>query len=110
MVVCERIVVKESYEDPLVRYKTANYVWVWEILIGHGPVIDSNELIDIKLILFDLFLSPFGLAKVPEEPFAIIKVDKGILVSFAVLLNLLHLDVIWILSSDLLLEGEGVGL
>ena len=110
MIVCERKVMEKSYKYLLIRYKTADNVRIWEILNRHGPVINPNQGIDIQLVVLNLLLSSGDLTKVSEHPLAIIEIHQRILVSSAILLNLLHLNIVRVLSSDLLLKGKLIAL
>lgn len=94
----------QGNEDDCVRDETTDDERIWEAFNGKGPIVDPNEVIDVNLVLLDFFIRSGLLAEGSHFEFAIIKVDEAVLISLGALLNLIDLNVVLRLSTNLLHE------
>jgi len=72
MVMAECVCVKQVHIDHVVIYKGACDERLWKIVDRHSIIINIEYIIDIKLFLIYLFLSPICRAKSPYEELSII--------------------------------------
>ena len=104
MIVHIRRVVVEIYENSLICYESTSYRRVREAIVHHSVVIDLQELVDVQLILFDFLDRPLLSCKGTKFKHTIIEIYQRIHLARGVLLDLLQLDVVADLSTDLFFE------
>jgi hypothetical protein len=100
------IAMEEVYKNFVLCDPAACDEWIRKVIIDHGVIIQSDQLIDLDLSFLDLLFGPLRFAEYsqPEKP--IIKVDAGKHLSVEILLDLLHPDVLILVASDFFLESK----
>jgi hypothetical protein len=110
MVVGLCVVMEKVHEQAVLRDPAAGDRRIHKVLVEHGVVIDAAYLVDLDLRLLNLSLGPGDSAKDSDTEEAIVAVATSKLLPVRILLDLLDLDILVRVSSDLLLEGELLGL
>jgi hypothetical protein len=95
--------VEQVDEKYILFNKATCYEWVWKKVDSHGPIIDSQNIIDVDLRLLYFYRIPSFLAEGPQLEGAIVTVGHGELVTAWALLNFLEFDVV---SYELLFERD----
>lgn len=105
MVVCQGFVMKELYEDSLIRNKGASYERVSEPLDRHRMVVNAEGLVDVKLLFFDDRGVPRFFAENPQSELTIIDERYRIFFTGGILLNFFETNIAVIFTANLLFKG-----
>ena len=97
--------VKEVDKNLILPDPAAGDEWVWKVIVQHGVIIKTNQLVNLDLSLFDLLLIPLLFAKDTQPKQPIVKVDTGKLLPIMILLHLFDFDVLLLIASDLFFKS-----
>jgi len=95
-------VMKQIDVNHVVRDESTGNEWVREGLVAHRVVVQAEQLVDIELILLDLFGCSVDFSEGSQVEVSIIVVYYCIFLAVGVLLDLLQFDVLVLSSSNFL--------
>ena len=102
------IVVEKLNKDPIIVDKGAGTERIGKTLDGHGVIIDTQSLIDVKFFVFNLSFLSSLFSEYSELEVTIIDVNYGIFVAFVILFDLFESDIVFRLTTNLLIKSLSV--
>ena len=100
-------VMEQIHENKIVSYKTASYEGIGEIVNRHRVVVQTKRGVDVELIFFDFLLGSLLGAECSQVESSIVKIWRSKVSSPLILLDLVHLDVTYIIDPAKLLLKRG---
>ena len=106
VVVGARVVVEKVNVQTVLADPAASDVRIAKVLVNHGVVVDTANLVHFDLSFLDFFLGPRDSAEDPHTEQPIVEVAAGEELAVGVLLHLFDLDVLFWVSSDFFLKSQ----